>query len=304
MRQADAALYQAKSDGKDRVALYDASMHAQALERLEVETGLRRGLQRGEFVLFYQPEVEVSGGRIVGMEALVRWQHPERGLLLPGAFIPVAEETGLILQLGAWVLDEACRQMAHWKHTLGDESHFAISVNISARQLARPGLVDLVAETLRKHGLEPRDLRLEITETAAMQNIDAALPQMRELHDLGIRLALDDFGTGYSSLSYLRQVPVDVLKLDRSFVHDLTSDQPARTIVRTLSILAQLMHIDVTAEGIENEDELYRLIELGCRWGQGNFFSEPQPAELAGETLRRGIRPEVQDLLQGAQRVA
>ncbi len=304
LRQADIALYQAKGAGKAQAVLFDAALHAQVQDRLDLEADLRRALDRGEFVLHYQPEVRLSDGLILGAEALVRWQHPERGLLSPDTFIPLAEESGLIVPLGRWVLEEACRQAALWQRGRQDGPPFVMSVNLAARQFEQRNLVEQVAEALGEAGLTAEALRLEITETAMMGDTDLTIATLRACKELGVQLAIDDFGTGYSSLSYLLRFPVDTLKIDRSFVQALGHDKGAVAIVRAVTATSRALGLDVTVEGIESPAQLRRLRSLGCRRGQGYLFARPQPVAVIEELLAAGghCPPQMPLLRSGAAR--
>ena len=274
LRDADLAMYHAKGKGKARYEIFDKSMNAPAQERMDLELDLRNAVSRSEFVVHYQPVVALSTGRIVEMEALVRWKHPQRGLLFPGDFVGLSEETGLIVPLGRWVLHEACRQVPQWQLATPG-SQLGISVNLSARQLQQPGLVEEIAAVLRETRLEPGALRLEITETVVMHDAPATLAKLEALKALGVRLAIDDFGTGYSSLGYLKRFPVDNLKIDRSFVAGIGSDVEDSAIVRAVITVAKSLGLSVTAEGIENAEQLEHLRALGCDHGQGYYFAKP-----------------------------
>ncbi len=276
LRNADLAMYRAKSQGQARYAEYEPGMHAEMVERLELETDLRRAVEAGELVLHYQPLVELDQGRVFGVEALVRWQHPRRGLVPPGAFIPVAEESGLIVSIGSWVLRTACRQAAEWQRPHGP---LTLSVNLSGVQLEQPELVDEVAEVLRDTGLDPAQLVLEITETVLMSDAAAVAERLGELKRLGVRIAVDDFGTGYSSLQYLRGFPLDILKVAKSFVDGLTGTAEGFPLARAIVDLGDSLELDVVGEGIELSEQRERLIELGCELGQGFLFARPATAE-------------------------
>jgi diguanylate cyclase (GGDEF)-like protein/PAS domain S-box-containing protein len=288
LREADIALYQAKGAGKARAVMFHQDMNAQALARLELETELRHALERGEFLLHYQPEVNLETERIVGVEALLRWQHPRHGLMPAARFIPVAEETGLIVPLGEWVLREACRQAQAWQALRRDGPPLIISVNISARQFAQPDLVAQVAAVLADSGLDPACLRLEITESTAMQDVDSAIAICHALKRLGVELAIDDFGTGYSSLSWLRRFPVDTLKIDRSFVTELASEREAAAVVRAVTTLAHDLGMRVTAEGIETAAQAMTAVALHCDHAQGYHFARPQAAGAIAKVLMAG----------------
>jgi diguanylate cyclase (GGDEF)-like protein/PAS domain S-box-containing protein len=272
LRDADAAMYRAKGGGKGRFEVFDARMRASLVERLQIEEDLRRALERDELRLHYQPVVSLPDGAIVGAEALVRWEHPERGLLAPAAFIAVAEESGLIVPLGTWVLGEACRQAAAWRRT--------VSVNLSARQISHSDVAELLERTLRETGLDPALVELELTESVLMEQ--AAMRTLVRLRELGVRLVLDDFGTGYSSLSYLKRFPIDALKIDREFIDGLGAEPEATAIVSAVLSMAQALELDVVAEGVETEAQLAWLRERGCGFAQGYLLGRPVPAaELA-----------------------
>ncbi|HEX8148527.1 MAG TPA: bifunctional diguanylate cyclase/phosphodiesterase [Pyrinomonadaceae bacterium] len=280
LRDADTAMYRAKSLGKARHVVFDHSMHASAVNLLQIETDLRKALEKEQFYLLYQPIVSLDNFKLCGFEALVRWHHPERGLVSPLDFIPIAEETGQIIQLGEWALEEACRQMHEWQEKYPQASPFFMSVNLSAKQFNHTLLMAQVDNVLRKTGLNPRQLKLEITEGAVMENIDTATEMLRHLRDLGVQLAIDDFGTGYSSLSYLHRFPIDTLKIDRSFVTRMANNLENVEIVRTIVMLAQVLGMDVVAEGVETKDQLKILRDLKCEYGQGYYFSRPSsPAD-------------------------
>jgi len=274
LRNADVAMYIAKSQGKACVRVFEASMHDALVERLELETTLEQAVDRAELVLHYQPVVELKSGEIIGFEALVRWDHPERGLLPPVEFIPLAEETGQILPIDRWVLLQACCQARQWQVEHPDRRPIEISVNLSTRQLEDDSVVDLVRLALEVSGLAPECLVLEVTESFVLRDEVAGARRLRALRELGVRLAIDDFGTGYSSLSYLRTLPVDVLKIDRSFVGGLgTVDEDASLVLAILS-LADSLGLDSVAEGVENEVQREALVALGCMQGQGWHFAK------------------------------
>ncbi|HYY87911.1 MAG TPA: EAL domain-containing protein [Chloroflexota bacterium] len=290
VRTADLAMYQAKSSGKAGYAVFEPQMHVRARRRLEIETDLRHALDRGELRVCYQPIVRLESGGIEEVEALVRWQHPQRGLVPPSEFIPIAEETGLIVPLGRWVLDQVCRQARAWQAAGGSAAHLTVSVNLSARQFQDPQLVQDVATILREADLPPSELKLEITESAAMLEAEATEKVLRALKALGVQLAIDDFGTGYSSLAYLKRFPVDTLKIDRSFVARLGEDPQDTAIVRSVVALAQALGLSVTAEGVETPVQQAQLRLLGCDYGQGYLFSRPLAADEL-EHLLGAVRP-------------
>jgi diguanylate cyclase (GGDEF)-like protein/PAS domain S-box-containing protein len=284
LRDADLAMYRAKHSGKARYALFEEIMNAQALERLELEHGLRRAVERNEFVVHYQPEVSLATRKIVGFEALVRWDRPEHGLLLPDQFVPLAEETGLIIPIGEVVLEEACRQVKEW-HERRPSDPPAVCVNLSARQFREPGLTKSVARIIDETGLEPSSLFLEVTESTAMGEALGTAAALEELQDLGVQTILDDFGTGYSSLSYLERFPVEYVKIDHSFVGGLGEYPGAKMLVSAIISLAHALGLKVIAEGVETEEQLERLRGMGCDLAQGHLFSEPLSAKAAVELL-------------------
>jgi diguanylate cyclase (GGDEF)-like protein len=283
LRDADAAMYRAKELGKDRCELFDAALRARVVERLEVEAGLRRALERGELEVHYQPEVSLASGRMEAVEALVRWRHPERGLVAPGEFIGVAEDTGLIVPLGAWVLETACRQTAAWREEHGGP--LTARVNVSARQLAEPGLVETIAEVLASTGTQAGDLCLELTESDLMADVETSAAALARLRAVGVQIALDDFGTGYSSLNYLRRFEVDLLKIDRSFVRHLAQRPADGAIVEAIVAMAHALGLRVTAEGVETSAQLEQVRGLGCEAVQGFLFARPGPPEEIGALL-------------------
>jgi diguanylate cyclase (GGDEF)-like protein/PAS domain S-box-containing protein len=288
LRDADTAMYRAKMEGKKRHVVFDKAMHDRAMELLQIETDLRRAITRKEFFLNYQPIVSLETGRVASFEALVRWRHPERGLVMPGEFVPVAEETGLIIPLGVFVLNEACRQMRAWQKVglAGDD--VTMSVNLSSRQFSQTDLIEQVSSALREAGLSAANLKLEITESMVMENINTAIDMLMQLRNLGVGLSIDDFGTGYSSLSYLHRFPIDTLKIDRSFVTQMTDNAENAEIVRTIVTLARSLDMHVIAEGVETGEQLRQLGSLGCDYGQGYLFSRPVGAGQAIELLGGG----------------
>ena len=280
VRDSDAAMYLAKERGKGRSELFDTSLRERAWKRLELEAGLRAALSDGELVLHYQPEIDLATGRTVACEALVRWQHPRRGLVPPADFIPLAETSGLIVAMGEWVLDEACRQAAAWRADGTAGADLLMAVNLSPRQLSADGLAATVAATLQRHGMPADRLCLEITESAIMADPVSATATLRELKALGVQLAIDDFGTGYSSLAHLKHLlPVDVLKIDRSFVRDLATSAEDQAIVAAVIDLARKLGVTTVAEGVEEPAQAEVLRELRCGVGQGFMWSRPQPAD-------------------------
>ncbi|HEV8404073.1 MAG TPA: EAL domain-containing protein [Candidatus Limnocylindrales bacterium] len=287
LREAEIAMVRAKGDQSGRYALFEPSMSDQTMDRIDMENDLRRALDRGELRVHYQPLVDLASDRIVGFEALVRWQHPVRGLVPPLAFIPLAEETGLIVPLGRWVLETACRQAVRWHASRPDGPRLLMSVNLSARQFVQPDLVDQVDAILSETGMDPTLLELEITESVVMDQSEVGVRTLSRLRDMGVRLVLDDFGTGYSSLSYLRHLPLDTIKIDRTFVAGLAGTAD-RSIVEAVISLAHGLRISVVAEGIETEDQFETLRTMGCDVGQGYLFARPMAATDAGRLLSPG----------------
>jgi diguanylate cyclase (GGDEF)-like protein/PAS domain S-box-containing protein len=273
LRDADTAMYRAKSLGGARCELFDSEMRERAIARLQLETDLRRAVERHEFELHYQPIVSLQCDRIEGFEALLRWRHPDRGMVMPTDFIAVAEETGLVIPIGWWVLREACRQMSDWQPDLGLVQPLTISVNLSGRQFMQPDLIENTDAILRETGLAAARLKLEITESTIMERTESVVATLRDLKALGVQLAMDDFGTGYSSLSYVHRFPIDTLKIDRSFVNRLTADSEASEVVRAIVGLAHNLGMDVIAEGVESPEQLAQLKLFGCEYGQGFLFS-------------------------------
>jgi diguanylate cyclase (GGDEF)-like protein/PAS domain S-box-containing protein len=286
VRNADIAMYRAKSKGKGGYVVFDEEMHALAVGRLRMETDLRQAIKRGEFQLYYQPIVSLRTGKVRSFEALLRWYHPDRGLVCPDDFIPLAEETKLILPVGLWVIRTAADQLRRWQGQFGTNPPLSISVNLSCRQFLQPDLVYQVQRALLDTRLDPRCLKMEITESAIMEQVESASSALSKLKTLGIKLAIDDFGKGYSSLSYLHQFPFDTLKIDRSFIACIGPFGENTEIVRTIVSLAKGLGLDVVAEGVETENQLFQLKDLGCQFGQGYFFSRPLSAEAAGALLR------------------
>jgi EAL domain-containing protein (putative c-di-GMP-specific phosphodiesterase class I) len=288
LRHADIAMYNAKRLGGNTCQFFRTDMNAGMQDFLRLESGLRSALAREELSLSYQPQVDLKSGRWVGAEALLRWNNPELGAVSPLRFIPVAEETGLILPIGAWVIEEACRQAMIWRDYGVDD--FWVAVNLSGVQFHRGDVVDTVRDALSRSGLPPHLLELEVTESVLMADADGAIAALRELRQVGTRLAIDDFGTGYSSLSYLKRFPVSKLKIDRSFVSDLTTDMDDANICRAVIGLASSLHLGVVAEGIETEGQQQWLNAAGCPLGQGFFYSRPLVADIMREGVARTFR--------------
>lgn len=291
LRNADVAMYKAKEEGRNNYQLYCPTMNSDALERLGLENDLRHALEREEFVVHFQPIVDLQLGEIVGAEALVRWQHPVRGLLWPARFIAEAEERGLIIPLGQWVLRTACSQMRDWDAI--NCRPFFIAVNLSARQFQQRNVVDIVAGVLHDSGLAPQRLHLEITEGAAIRDVDFAIEVLHRLKQMGIRIVIDDFGTGYSSLSYLSRLPVDAVKIDRTFVSNLTTDPGDAAIATAIIGIAESLNLRVIAEGVETREQLAFLTERRCFEMQGYLFGRPVDADSFASMLRRGALPAV-----------
>lgn len=281
LRDADTAMYRAKALGKGQHHIFDPAMHDAALQLLQLETDLRRAINQQEFILHYQPIVQLSTGRIAGFEALVRWHHPQLGMVSPGAFIPIAEETGLIIPIGIWVLREACHQLRLWQKEKLQGIPLFVSVNLSARQFAQLDLIEQLDEILSETQLNPQSLKLEITETAIMNNLNAAAVILQKLRSRSIELNIDDFGTGYSSLNYLHCFPINTLKIDQSFVQRLDGNAETLGLIPAIISIAQTMGLNVIAEGIETTQQLAQLITLDCKFGQGYLFSKPLKASAA-----------------------
>ncbi len=277
IKNADAAMYRAKEHGRNNYQFYTAEMGARAMERLALETNLRRALDRDEFLLHYQPQVRLDSGEMFGLEALVRWNHPDRGLVAPSEFIPLAEETGLIVPIGAWVLRSACRQARAWRDAGG--AGLRVAVNLSGRQLRQQNLVEVVRKVLDETGLSPEGLELELTESSIMHKDELTRSTLWALHEMGIRLSIDDFGTGYSNLGYLKRFPIDSLKIDRSFVRDITTDPDDAAIATAIISMAHNLKLEVVAEGVETNEQRTLLRERGCDAIQGFLVGGPAPAE-------------------------
>ena len=279
VEDADAAMYRAKERGGARTELFDMAMRERAVEELSIEQELQSGLERGELRLFYQPIVNLDNGEVVGAEALIRWQHPERGLLTPDKFLPVAEESGLIVQVGSWAVGEACRRLRDWDRLNGHGSSFGLAVNLSARELTHPDVVTTVLNAVRRSALDPHRLTIEVTESTAMADRETGFRALRELSAAGVRIAIDDFGTGYSSLDHLREMPADILKIDRSFVAGMAANSPDSALVAAAIAMGRALDMQVVAEGIETAEQVTDLRELACPLGQGYLFARPLPPE-------------------------
>lgn len=289
LKHANTAMYRAKANGGNRCHFYNHLLDREAVERIELRNALYHALRNREFELYFQPQVSVKGEHILGVEALIRWHRPGRGMVSPDCFIPLAEECGLIGEIGGWVLDRACAQLKTWQQARLD---LRVAVNLSAAQLDDPGFYDLVETCLHRYGLEPGQLELELTESILMKHVDHTVSLLNRLDQLGVHLSIDDFGTGYSSLSYLKRFPLDTLKIDRSFVRDLCIDQDDAVICRTIISMARNLNLTVTAEGVEQQKQLDRLAEFGCDLYQGYLFSKPLPAAEITRLCRRHTPPE------------
>jgi diguanylate cyclase len=286
IRDADAAMYRAKEAGGGRLMLFDEVTRQRALTRLHTESALRRAIEHEEFRVFFQTEVSVATGAVVGIEALVRWEHPERGLVGPDAFIGLAEETGLIVPIGTWVLHEACRLARVWQVDRAADEPLVVRVNVSARQLAADDLIEVVSDALEHSGVEPEQLCLEVTESVLVEDPDASARKLAALKALGVKIAVDDFGTGYSSLEYLRRFPVDCVKIDRSFVRGIPHSSEDVAIVNAVIDLGHALGLSVTAEGVETDEQLERLLLNGCDTAQGFLFSRPEQPDVVERLLR------------------
>jgi predicted signal transduction protein with EAL and GGDEF domain len=290
LHDADTAMHRAKAVGTSRYLMCDPAMHAMAVHRLRLEDELRQAAARGELLIHYQPIVSLHDGHLSGFEALVRWQRPDFGLVAPGEFIPLAEETGLIVTIGSWVLRQACSQMCAWHLQFPSEPPLTIAVNFSAKQFIQPDLIEQMVQILRESHLDPGSLGVEFTESVAMQDVERTARVLSELKVLGVHTSIDDFGTGYSSLSHLRRLPLDILKLDRSFLSEMDNSNESREIVRTVISLAHILGMDVVAEGIETAEQADQLRSFGCKYAQGYFFSKPMNRSSVEALLGSGLR--------------
>jgi EAL domain-containing protein (putative c-di-GMP-specific phosphodiesterase class I) len=280
LRDADAAMYRAKARGRDCVEAFEVGGYESGVQALRTAGELRRGLERGEVVPYYQPIVDLPSGRVLGYEVLARWLHPERGLLGPGEFLPLAEETGLLVDLGAGILRDSLAQLAQWRAAGYPFSDCSLSVNVGTRQLVDPNFYGVVVDALDETGIDANSLWLEITETALLSDVKSATVALRDLRSLGLHLSVDDFGTGYSSLTYLKRFPIEAIKIDRSFVSGLGIESEDTSIVEAVVRLGQALNLNVVAEGVESPLQLTRLREFGCDRGQGYLFGRPRPANL------------------------
>jgi diguanylate cyclase (GGDEF)-like protein len=294
LRDADTAMYRAKENGKGRYEVFDTDMHARAVSRLRLERDLRQAIDEKQFSVYYQPIISLESAKLAGFEALVRWNHPIEGLVSPADFIPVAEETGLILPIGQWVLEEACKAVHKWQQNSPRHRNLSLSVNLSGKQVSQPDLLEKVQWALDKSGLEPRFLKLEITESVVMENAEAATAMFKRLRALGVQLSIDDFGTGYSSLSYLHRFPLNYLKIDRSFVSRMTETSDNAEIVKTIVTLAHNLGMQAIAEGVETPDQCEKLRAIGCEFAQGYLFSRPIDRNAVLAMLADEIESEIQ----------
>jgi diguanylate cyclase (GGDEF)-like protein len=287
IRDADSALYRAKERGRGGYEIFDEVMRSRVIEHMQIENDLRRAIQRGELELYYQPVIRLHSGAVVSMEALLRWNHPERGMVGPLSFIPVAEESRLIIPIGRWVIEQACRQVAAWQQLKPDQAPMSVAVNISARQLADPELISHIEGSVRANRIDPSTLWLELTETAVLEDTDFVERSLRQLKGLGLRLVLDDFGVGFSSLGYLKRLPLSLIKLDRSFVENVPENAHDAAIVRAVCQMAGTIGIGVVAEGVETEEQVRAARDLGCGYAQGFHFARPMPADEVEDLLER-----------------
>jgi EAL domain-containing protein (putative c-di-GMP-specific phosphodiesterase class I) len=287
MKCADVAMYRAKEQGRNTCQFYRPEMNAHTHELLLLEGHLRQALEQKQLVLHYQPQIDLLSGRLVGLEALLRWQHPMQGLIAPDDFVPLAEETGLIVPIGEWVLQEACTQIKALQQAGMDPVR--ISVNISSRQIKQPGFIAMIDRVLEKTGFDPRGLILEITESSLMNNVEKTIKTLEEIKARGIHLSIDDFGTGYSSLRDLKRFPISQLKIDQSFVHDITANANDEAIAASIIALSRSMHMTVIAEGVETEEQLQLLQQMGCTQGQGYLISRPLPYEQLKNFMRKNV---------------
>ena len=289
IRDADAAMYHAKEKGRSQFKIFDKTLHEKALNLLHIETDLRKAIANKEFDLYYQPIVSLDNISILGFEALIRWNHPTQGLVYPDSFIPVAEETGLIIPIGRWVLKKACRDLRRWDEQVKSKLPLFMSVNISSKQFLRPSLIDDIKEILNETGLPPDQLKLEITETALMEDVHETIPLIKRMKDLGVQIVIDDFGTGYSSMSYLQQLPIDTLKVDQSFISRIESNNndENKNIVETIVSLAHKLGLKVVAEGVETDKQHSVLSQMNCQMAQGYLFSRPLKKEKMDELIKK-----------------
>ncbi|MCG8510800.1 MAG: bifunctional diguanylate cyclase/phosphodiesterase, partial [Rhodospirillales bacterium] len=290
LRDSDAAMYRAKADGKDCLFIFNRSVHEQTLHRLELETDLRKALKREEFYLVYQPIVDIEDGRLEGFEALLRWRHPRRVEVMPSEFIPVAEETGLILSIGQWVLQTAVEQLRVWQRRFESYRHLTMSVNLSKRQTLDPSLLQNIQRVIEETQIDPDRLKMEITESVVMDRPEVVAPILKRVKELGVGLAMDDFGAGHSSLNCLHRFPIDILKIDRMFICNLSRSFEYAAVIQAIVTLAGNLGMSVTAEGIETTDQLAQIQALECTHGQGRLFAKPLDADSATNWLGNGMQ--------------
>jgi diguanylate cyclase (GGDEF)-like protein len=290
LRDADAAMYRAKERGRARIEVFDEATRERAMERLETEHDLHRAIDRRELLLAYQPIVDLTTGAVIGVEALIRWAHPHRGMVQPAGFVPLAEETGLIVPIGEWALAEACRQVSAWRSRAVLPPTFSVSVNLSAAQLGQPRLSQVLDAALFDSSIDPASVWLEITESALMEDADAAIATLRGFKDRGLRMSIDDFGTGYSSLQYLKRLPIDALKVDRTFVRGIVADSEDHAIAQAVVALAHTLGLSAVAEGVETAEQLAEVRMIGCDGAQGFLFSRPVPPDAVEALLRQQPR--------------
>jgi diguanylate cyclase (GGDEF)-like protein len=290
IRDADIAMYQAKTKGKARYEIFDTKMHASTVARLQLENDLRKAVEHNEFILHYQPIKSLKNNRVIGFEALIRWDHPKRGLIYPMEFIPLAEETGLIQEIGKSILEKACKQLAEWHELFPMDPPLKVSVNISSKQFAQNDLVNQVGDVLKDYCLDSCCLALEVTESMIMDDAEVAITKLNQLKDMGVHIHIDDFGTGYSSLSYIHRFPVNALKIDKSFVSKMSVNEENMEIIKTIINLANNLNIDLIAEGLEMSDQLDQLKELKCNYAQGFFISRP----MEPKALEAWLKSELQ----------
>jgi diguanylate cyclase (GGDEF)-like protein len=288
LRNADTPMYEAKTNGKSSYVLFEPSMNDHVVERLEIETGLRTALERGELYLNYQPLISLDSSQMIGVEALLRWNHPAKGLIPPGKFISIAEDTGLIVPIGYWVLEEACRQMMVWKDQHPDFGTFTMNVNLSGKQLMRTDVVERVQRAIMKTGIDPANLKLEITESVMMTDMTTTIDHLNRLKALGVKLAMDDFGTGYSSMANMNAFPLDTIKIDRAFIQRLANEDETGHVVEAIIALSKALHLDVTGEGVETLQQAARLKDLGCDIAQGYYFARPLTPEAMNKLMVEG----------------
>jgi EAL domain-containing protein (putative c-di-GMP-specific phosphodiesterase class I) len=287
LRDADIAMYQAKASGKARFEIFDVKMRSLAFSRLEMEQELRAALENHEFQLYYQPILSLKSNRLASFEALIRWHHPKRGVILPGEFLSTAEASGLILSMENWVLNEACAQLKKWHEKYPHLQNVSVNVNVSSRQFAQPNFITDVLEALQKNKLKPESLKLEITENVLISNYSAANDVFKQLRDLGVQLQIDDFGSGYSSLGYLQHFPISAVKIDKSFIDGMGKDRKGTKLIRAIVSMTRELDMETIAEGIETSEQLSELQSLLCTFGQGFFLSRPLDKESAEKVLAK-----------------